>query len=188
MTKNEFLVKLKQKNKITENDLKLLSLEYQKSFFLIFDNCPYSIFLIDKKGVIGNLNSASAKLLKRDKEEIKGKSFKGLLKRNTRGSFEKRFNLFMKNNHKKIEFNLVLKDKNGTDVPCLASVVKDNSKNNNNFILFAHDITKEDKNASLESELLTALLDNIPDHIYFKDKESRFIRVNKAKASKDGKK
>ena len=33
-----------------------------------------------------------------------------------------------------------------------------------------------------ESELLQALLDNSPDYLFFKDRESRFIRTNKAHA------
>jgi PAS domain S-box-containing protein len=33
-----------------------------------------------------------------------------------------------------------------------------------------------------EQALLQALMDNVPDHIYFKDSESRFIRINKAMA------
>ena len=33
-----------------------------------------------------------------------------------------------------------------------------------------------------EQYLINTLLDNLPDHVYFKDRESRFIRVNKAQA------
>ena len=37
-----------------------------------------------------------------------------------------------------------------------------------------------------ERYLFTMLMDNIPDHIYFKDKESRFIRLNKAMLRRSG--
>lgn len=37
-----------------------------------------------------------------------------------------------------------------------------------------------------EQYLFTMLMDNIPDHIYFKDKESRFIRLNKSMLRRSG--
>jgi PAS domain S-box-containing protein len=57
------------------------------------------------------------------------------------------------------------------------------------FIAFIRDITehKRDEEAfSEERSLLRALMENIPDHIYFKDAGSRFIKVNKAQASMFG--
>jgi hypothetical protein len=39
---------------------------------------------------------------------------------------------------------------------------------------------------TFERNLLSALMDNVPDHIYFKDADSRFIRISKAHAKSFG--
>ncbi|MDD5521551.1 MAG: PAS domain S-box protein [Kiritimatiellae bacterium] len=50
--------------------------------------------------------------------------------------------------------------------------------------IFAGAIEKSKTSQDLRSErrLVEALMDNVPDHIYFKDRESRFIRINKSHA------
>jgi two-component system sensor histidine kinase/response regulator len=63
-------------------------------------------------------------------------------------------------------------------------VKKDNEVDN--FILIVRDITSRNEaelKRTWEHELLKTLMDNIPDSVYFKDDQNRFILVNKAKAS-----
>ena len=40
--------------------------------------------------------------------------------------------------------------------------------------------------AGREISFMKALMDNLPDSIYFKDKNSRFVKINKATAKKMG--
>ena len=53
----------------------------------------------------------------------------------------------------------------------------------------SHDITERkraEETLAQEQSLLRSLMENIPDHIYFKDISSRFIRINKALAGRFG--
>src|SRR5208282_2455688 len=43
-----------------------------------------------------------------------------------------------------------------------------------------------DRENSTDRDFLNAFLEHIPDHVYFKDRNSRFLRVNRALASSFG--
>jgi PAS domain S-box-containing protein len=63
-------------------------------------------------------------------------------------------------------------------------VKKDNEVDN--FVLIVRDITarnEAEQKRTWEHELLKTLMDNVPDSVYFKDDQNRFILVNKAKAT-----
>jgi len=189
MIKDEFLVDVKQKTKNIENDIKYLVSKDEKAFFLIFDNCPYPIFLIDKKGIVEDLNKAAVKLLKFDKNEIKGNPFTKLLTKDSKKLVNNKFNTFTKKGNTNKELNLVFEDKKSANVNCSALPVSDNSDRSGRIVLFAHNITKLEeaqKAFAFKSSLLTFLLDNIPDHIYFKDKKSHFIQASKSVAEQFG--
>ena len=81
----------------------------------------------------------------------------------------------------------VHKNKNGDAFPIhiSRSQVKDEAGNDVAIVAVARDIServKAEKALERERDLLHALMDNIPDTIYFKDTDSKFTRINKAQA------
>jgi PAS domain S-box-containing protein len=64
-------------------------------------------------------------------------------------------------------------------------VLKDGNGKVTGVLSSGHDITDQrraEEALKLEQTLFNSLVSTIPDHIYFKDRQSRFIRINKAMA------
>jgi PAS domain S-box-containing protein len=189
MIKDKFSTNSKQKTKGAKNESKYSLLEGEESFFLIFDNSPYPIFLLDKKGIIEDINSAAIKLLKYDRNKIKGKSFIELLESDSKKLFKDEFHILSKKRKAKRKLNLIFKDKKDINVTCSTLLVSDKNKGKGKSLLFAQDMTELEETQKafhFKSELLTSLLDNIPDLIYFKDRKSRFVELSKSKARQVG--
>jgi len=83
----------------------------------------------------------------------------------------------------------VRKDGTRVDVSLTLSPVYDTTGRITGTVTIARDITerKQTEAALIEERyLLRTLMDNVPDVIYFKDRESRFTRINKAHAREFG--
>ncbi len=189
MIKDKILTNSKQEVKDTKKESKYPLLEDKESFSLIFDNSPYPIFLLNRQGIIKDINSAAIKLLKFDRNKIKGKSLTEFLESDSKKLFNDEFHILSKKRKAKRKLNLIFKDKKDINVTCSTLLVSDKKKGNEGSVLFAQDMTELEETQKafhFKSELLTSLLDNIPDLIYFKDRKSRFVELSKSKAKQVG--
>jgi PAS domain-containing protein len=63
-----------------------------------------------------------------------------------------------------------------------ATEISSKAYQNRQLIESVKERKQTEKELVQEQYLIDALLNNLPDHVYFKDRESRFIRINKSQA------
>ena len=179
---NEQLKQEIAERKRIEDALRESEERYRKQF----DEALDAIFLADAEtGIIIDCNRAACDLVGREKSELVGKHQRILHPpQKIEGGFSRTFKQHLKEKEGQIlETQIVTKKGEIKDVAIKANVFELGDKKIVQGIF--RDITEgKSVEAALtyERDLLYALMNNIPDTIYFKDTASRFTTINKAQA------
>jgi len=178
MIDNPSYEQLSQRIKELENEL--LTSKAQLNSFI--NNIPFVSWIKNSEGEYQIVSEAFLSSINKTAPEVIGKKDQDLFSQeNSDDEFEEDQKII--ETGKKILFTNKIGDK---WIEIYKTPIKDE---NNNVIGIAavqrdiSDIRRAIDNLNTERDLLQALMDNFPYTIYFKDKESRFTRINKAQAT-----
>ncbi|MCX6665746.1 MAG: PAS domain-containing protein [Euryarchaeota archaeon] len=151
----------------------------------IFDNSAIAITLTDGQERIVFWNKYAEELLGMKRDDLHMKPVSSLYPPEEWQKIRAE-NIRQKGIHYHIETKMLKKNNELVDVDISLSVLKNKEGTVIGSIGLIKDITdrkRAEEKLGSEHNLLQTLLDAIPDSIYFKDENSRFILVNKAKAA-----
>jgi len=146
-----------------------------------------AIFVTDRDGLITYINPEFTNLYGYTAGEVIGKTTPRILKSGVMSAEDYTYFWNTILNKEVIRGELINKTKDSRliTVEGSANPILNDQKEIIGFIGIQHDITLQ-KRAEEKIEqgqyLINVLLTNLPDHIYFKDRESRFTMINKAQA------
>ena len=173
---------IKDITKLKNTEKKLI--ESENKYKKIFENSAVAITLTDENEKIISWNDYTEKLLGFEKDDLYFKPVKKLYPSEEWKKIRKE-NIRQKGMQHHLETKIICKNNKLLDVDISVSVLKDINDKITGSIGVIKDITEQKKietELKYKHNLLQSLLDNIPDSIYFKDNENKFIKVNKAKA------
>ncbi len=159
-------------------------IESEGKYRTIFENSAVAITLTDENEQIISWNKYTEKLLGMNKEDLHLKPVESLYPLEEWKKIRKE-NIRQKGMKHYLETKIVKKNKKIIDVNISISVLKNHEGKIIGSIGVIKDITEKkfiENELAAKHNLLQDLLDNIPDCIYFKDKNNKFINVNNATA------
>lgn len=163
--------------------------ESEKKFRGLLEAAPDAMVVIDQHGKIVMVNAQTERLFDYDRVELSGKSIEILVParfQDIHGHPREKYFADPQLRPKGIGLDLRGLRRDGSEFPIEISLSPLQTEEGFLVIAAIRDITERKKNEDAlvyERDLLNALMDSIPDTIYFKDTASRFTRINKAQAS-----
>ncbi len=174
-------------------DRKLAEIRLRESELLyhsLVENLPQSIFRKDTEGRFTFVNQSFCKELGKTKTKIIGKTDFDLFPRALADKYHKDDQALMKSGvpYETVEAHYV-PNQGKIYVEVIKTPLKDTEGKNAGLQGIFWDVTERkrmEEQLAFERDLLRALLDNVPDRIYFKDTESRFLQCSLAMAQRLG--
>ncbi|MBL7132623.1 MAG: PAS domain S-box protein [Phycisphaerae bacterium] len=166
------------------------SQRHREELQLILDTVPATIWFKDTENRFLRVNKAAAESVGMSAEQIQGKSAYEMFPEEAEGYYRDDLEVMSSGKPKMgiVEQLQTARDRKiwvRTDkVP-----YRDPQGRIAGVIVFAVDITdrkRAEQELAHERYLLATLMNNTPDHIYFKDDQSRFMRMSKAQATRFG--
>jgi PAS domain S-box-containing protein len=154
----------------------------------LFECTTDGMLVLDARGEILDVNSKTLELFDLDEDKMVGQNFLsiGILTPKALSVVVKQFqDLLSCKKTSTHETEIIDKDGNNLDVEFSSFFLIRKDNEIDNFVLVIRDISDRKQTEiklAREHELLQTLMDSIPDSIYFKDEDNKFIMVNKAKA------
>ena len=163
-------------------------LKEQELLKALMDNIPDKIFFKDRQSRFVRVNKAWAnKYNMLNTDDVVGKADDDFFPKQFAEETFREEQLLMDTGLPLVN-KLEKKVRDGKESYKLVTKVPIKGKNGKitGLVGISHDITElkiAENKLAREKQLLQSLMDNIPDPIYFKDKKSKFIRINQAQAS-----
>jgi two-component system sensor histidine kinase/response regulator len=155
----------------------------------LFENARDVVYTADLNGTITSMNKAGEQVSGYARTEVVGKNFSQLIPQKYAARARTMLEHTVAGEEPAVmEWEIVAKDGHRVPLEVSARLIRQDGRPVG-VQGIARDITERKRaEAALiaERHLLHTLMDNLPDYIYFKDSESRFIRTNKAHAKAFG--
>jgi PAS domain S-box-containing protein len=142
------------------------------------------VVVIDRAGVYRMIAPTNPELLVKPTEELLGKTLRDVFPSEQAETFTKVVQQVLDSKQTaQIEYDLIIGERTVQFETSISPMTADRT------LWVARDITERNRAETAlteERHLLRTLLDNLPDHIYFKDRHSRFTHLSESQAQRFG--